>query len=47
MYEFDLARDWPLIAAGACLALSLALSVRDRIRRVRRDRNEAIRQVTS
>lgn len=46
MYEFDLARDWPLIAAGVLFAVSIALSVRDRIRRVRRDRDQALEQVT-
>mgnify|MGYP001616957026 CR=1 FL=1 len=37
---------WPLIGAAVCLVLSAALSVRDRIRRVRRDRETAL-EVTS
>lgn len=47
MYEFDIGRDWPLIAAAVCLVLSAALSVRDRIRKVRRQRAATIEAVTS
>lgn len=47
MFVFNLARDWPLIAAPVCLALSAALSVRDRIRRNRRALDAILNEVTS